>query len=202
MYAVVAPGIATVYQSYSDVERIHKLYPYPKWRKCQTYEQATEFLQRNANKRYLTNVYNYGNTFKDTYVDVRYRITDDAVFYVLDTRRVGRLHIDNPDVVVEYKGSLIHIKLPNIRLNAESISGHMSAVYNLLKLVGDYIDLNIFVPNYSIFYCLSAYDKDTNRSVKIVRDLMLSRLCKVSISMESRSENILEEDPDYDPEAG
>ena len=62
MYAVVAPGFSCVYSSWSDVERIKALYPYPKWCKCNTETEAQAWIKRNSYSNKLSSIYNYGNT--------------------------------------------------------------------------------------------------------------------------------------------
>ena len=183
MYAVVAPGFSCIYSNWKDVERVKALYPYPKWKKCKTEEEAQEFLKRNTCSKKLKELYNYGSTFQDMYIDVKYRIAPDCVYYVLDTKRLGvvRLHADN--AIIEYKGTKIYIKLLNTKLSDESIAGHMSAIHNLLSIVGEFVDLNIELPNYSIFYCLTVYSKGNNRSVQLTRDAISKRLCEVAFTL-------------------
>lgn len=183
MYAVVAPGFSSVYTNWSDVERIKSLYPYPKWIKCRSEVEAREWIKRNSYGNSIHDLYNYGNTFKDMFIDAKYKIAPDCVYYVLDCKRVGNLRIVVDDAIVEYKGSKIFIKLPDIYLSDESIAGHMSAIHNLLNIVGPFVDINIQVPYYAIYYCLTVYSKGNNRYVTMVRNLMDSRICEVAISL-------------------
>ena len=96
---------------------------------------------------------------------------------------------------VEYKGNRIYVKIPDIYLSDESIAGHMSAIYNILALIGNFVDVNIELPNYSIFYCLTAYSRGNNHSVKVTRDFINERLCKVAYTLKMRNygDDVLEE---------
>lgn len=183
MYAVVAPGFSCIYHNWSDVERIKALYPYPKWGKFSTEAQAQEFIKRNTCSKQLKEIYNYGNTLSTMYLDVKYRIGKDCLFYTINTKRVGTLRVSAPNALVEYRGSMIFVKVPNVKLSDESIAGHMSAIYSLLELVGEYVDVNIEIPNYSIFYCLTVYSKGNNRSVQLTRDAISKRLCEVAFTL-------------------
>ena len=183
MYAVVAPGFSCVYSSWSDVERIKALYPYPKWCKCSTETEAQAWIKRNSYSNKLSSIYNYGNTLKDLYIDVKYKIAKDCIYYVLDCKRIGRLRLNVEGILVEYKGSKIYVKLPNTYVSDETVAGHMSAIHNLLQFVGDYVDLNIELPYYSLFYCLTVYSKGNNRHVKLVKDLIDERLGAVALSL-------------------
>lgn len=195
LYAVVAPGFSAVYSDWKDVERIRALYPYPKWTKCRTETEAQEFLKRNSYSRKVKQLYNYGDTLNDLYINVEYRIGPDCVYYVIDTRRVGNIRLLSEDALVEYKSNKIFVKIPNIYLSDELLSGHMSAIHNLLHLVGEYVDVNITVPNYAVFYALTVYDKGNNRVVQLTRDAISKRLCKVAFTLKMRDySDELEED--------
>ena len=183
MYAVVAPGFSCIYTNWKDVERIKALYPYPKWCKCNSEEEARKWIDRNSYGKMLRSIYNYGNTFKNLYIDAKYQISTDCVYYILDCKRIGKLRIPADGILVEYRGSKIYIKLPNIRLSNESIAGHMSAVHNLLQMIGPYVDINLEVPYYSIYYCLAVYSRGNNRYVSMVRSLIDQRVGAVGVTL-------------------
>lgn len=194
MYAVVAPGFSCVYTNWQDVVRIKALYPYPKWCKCYSEAEAIEWIQRNSYGRKLSRIYNYGNTLNDMYIDAKYKIEHDCIYYVLDCRRVGNIRVNAKDVLIEYKGSKIFIKLPNIFVSDETVAGHMSAIHNLLQIVGDYIDINIELPYYSLYYCLTVYSRGNNRPVMLTRQRIDERLGEVALSLKML--NLSEEDYD------
>ncbi len=186
MYAVVAPGFSCVYSNWADVERIKRIYPYPKWCKCRTEVEANEWIRRNTYGHKLSRVYNYGNTLKNMFIYVTYRICEDCVYYVLDCSRVGHVRLHNPNILVEYKGDKIYVKLSDIFLSNETISGHMSAIYNLLQFVGDYIDLNIELPYYALFYSLTSYTRGNSRTIATVKNAIEERLGEVAFSLDMK----------------
>lgn len=196
MYAVVAPGFSCVYTNWADVERVKALYPYPKWCKCRSEEEAHAWIKRNSYGKHLSRVYNYGNTLKDLYIDAKYKIGEDCIYYVLDCKHVGKIRIRAEDVFIEYKGSKIYIKLPDTYVSDETVAGHMSAIHNLLRIVGDYVDVNIELPYYSLFYCLTVYSRGNNRPVQLVKSLIDSRLGAVALSL--KLENFSEEESSND----
>ena len=183
MYAVVASGFSNVYTSWKDVDRVSKLYPYPKWKKCHSEEEAYEWIRRNAYGKGLHQIYNYGNTFSDLYIDAAYKIGDDRVFYEFNCRRIGHVRLHSTSASVEYKGHMIYACLPNILLSEESIASHMSAIYNMLDILGPNVDVNIAVPYYSIFYCLTSYSRGKSNPVSIVRTHIKERLGEVAVSL-------------------
>ena len=190
-YAIVAPGYSTVTTDYKVVERAKVFYPYLKWRKCDNEQSARDFIAKNYTAKRVELIYNYGDTFPDLYVTASYTIANNAVYYVIDTRRVGNLKISFPNILIEYKANKIFIKLPNAHLSPALISGHMSAINYLLCILGDYIDINLEVPNFSVYYALTQYAGGNSRTVKIVRDKIANRLCKVAYTLKL-------EDADYE----
>lgn len=183
LYAVTAPGFSCVYSNWHMVERVRVFYPYLKWKKVYTQEQAQQFIERNKCIPKANLVYNYGDTFKNMYVTATYDILDSSVKYVIDTQNIGKIHVNKTNFVVEYKARAIHAVLPNIYLSTESISSHMSAIYNLLILLGEYVDVNLVVPNYSILYALAFYNAGYHRQVCFVQNYVRSRFAKVGFTL-------------------
>ena len=189
MYAVVAPGFNSIYTSWKDVERVIALYPYPKWCKCNSEEEAYEFIKRNKAGRFVRKLFNYGNTSKLLYINAKYRIGDGCVYYVLDTKRFGSVRVVRPSSIIEYKGSIVYIKDLNFYGSDESIASHMSAIFNLLEMLGSYCDINLTVPYFSIYYCLTSCDKEINRSVSVTRNAIDKRLGSMAFSLDFNTEN-------------
>ena len=50
-YAVIVPGLSTVYNTWDEVQRIMLLYPYPKWRKFKTSDECWEYVRRHTTRR-------------------------------------------------------------------------------------------------------------------------------------------------------
>lgn len=181
-YAVTAPGFSCVYTDWGMVERARVFYPYLKWKKVYSQEQADKFIARNKSDAKIKMIYNYGETF-DICVTVSYTIHPDSVEYIIDTRKTGMFRLHNPDYIIEYRSTEIRAILPGITLHEDVISSHMSAVYNVLQLLGEYVDVNIVLPNYSIYYALAYYSGTAQRSVCLVQDYIKSRLAKVGYTL-------------------
>ena len=183
-YAVIVPGISAVYNEWKDVERVIALYPYPKFRKFATEEDCWEFVRRNTSKKVYTDITKYGETFDNLCVSMEYFILEDKVCYNFKTNKAGYLCIENDrdDVIVTNRSGNIKVSVLNIHLNNDIISNHLIAIWHGLKVIGDYVDVDIKVPDHSIFYALMTY-KGTNKTINRVRDYIDSRFAKVSVTM-------------------
>lgn len=183
-YAVVVPGISTVYERWSDVQRIIALYPYPKFRKFKTAEECWDFVKRNTYKRVYTDVVKYGDTFSELCVEMQYFIRHGAVYYNFKPKKTGYLALDCEDDSVEVINRInnIKVKMSNIELNDELITSHMIAIWHGLRIVGDFVDVNIIVPDHSIFYALMTYT-GKNKIITRVRSYIDDRLANVSVTL-------------------
>lgn len=184
IYAIVAPGYKLITKDWNKVERVKALYPYPKWKKCYSEEEAQVFIQKNYIPTPVKLLYNYGETFKDLYINASYRIGNGCLFFEFNTEKVGRLKLSGQDKIVEYSGKMVYVKMPNIYLSEVSISSHMSAVYNLLRTLGPNVDVNIRIPYFAVYYALTSYSGKKVRSIDITREYINSRLCKVAFTLE------------------
>ena len=183
IYAVVAPGYSLVTKDWAQVERVRALYPFPKWKKCYSEEEANLVVKKNYVNTPVRIINNYGDTFRELYVDAWYSIRPDSVCYVFDVSRVGQLKIESDNLIVEYGAGKIYARLPNIILSEESLGGHMSAIYNLLIILGDYVDVNIHVDYFSVFYALTNYKGGRVRSISVTKNLISSRICKCAFTL-------------------
>lgn len=181
-YAVIAPGIHTVYDDYSSVERIMALYPYPKFRKFSDEKLAWEFVRRHENKHAYTYINKYGDTFNKHFVKMEYFIGENSVYYNFRTQNLGYIKIISDKALVENRANLIKAELKNTSLNNEMITGHLIAIYHGLSLIGEFIDVDVTVPDHSIFYALMTY-KGSNKVILRVLEQIRNRMGKLSVTM-------------------
>lgn len=183
-YAVIVPGINAVYNSWSEVERIHMLYPYARFRKFKTEEECWEYVRRHTTRRVYHDINKYGETFNRHYVTMEYFIRGDKVYYNFFTKKLGYIAIESFDENVEVvnRTGSIKVTLHNIYLDDNIISNHLIAIWHGLKIIGDLIDVDVKVPDHSVFYALMTYNGN-NRTIKRVRTYIDERLAKVSVSM-------------------
>lgn len=182
LYAVVAPGVSGVYSDYSQVKRIIDLYPYTKFRKVLSEEDGYAFIKRNQNLHKFTQLSKYGNTFENCCVKLEYFIGRDSVYYNIYTSSVGELKFEHKDALISGGNNIVMAEIPNIKLSRNLISGHLIAIYHGLEIVGDFIDVDIVIPNHSIFYALTSYSGNS-RMIKRVQKKIQDRLGEVSLTL-------------------
>jgi hypothetical protein len=115
---------------------------------------------------------------------MEYFICEDKVCYNIRTKKIGYIAIESNDenVTITNRNGIIKVTLNNIHLNDDIISNHLIAIWHGLKILGDFIDVDVKVPDHSVFYALMTY-KGSNRTINKVRSFISDRFAKVSVSM-------------------
>lgn len=181
-YAIVAPGVSGVYDNYQYIKRIKTLYPYCKFRTVVDEEAGWEFVRRYRNLHKFVQLYKYGNTFKTMCVCMEYFIYNNSVYYNFRTEKVGNIKLCKEGANIDHRYGLIMVELPNMKLNKDTILGNLIAIFHGLDLLGDFLDVDITIPNHSVFYSLMTYSGSDRRILR-VREKIENRLGNISLTL-------------------
>lgn len=186
MYVFVANGYKGIIESKQTLDILSSIYPYPKYRKVRTRTDAVNFLGRYDRGEVSANFSNYGETDKYYgFAVVKYVIDKDDLYLTVDTSKVGFIIISTSrlkDTVVDNRPTMIRAKISNIKLNNDLISDHCVAITTVLELLGGYVDVNIEVPDISVYLALTKYSGD-NYIIRESQEVIKSRLGGVSITI-------------------
>lgn len=183
-YGYVGPGIHGVNQDFQMISKLKTVYPYLKFRKFYTEEKAWEFVHRYGKRKELSAIIRYGNVFNTHYVTVDYYIKEDAVYYNVHTKKLGYIRLVSTDdnISIENRVHIIKVKISNIYLNNDLVSSHAIAIYHILRLLGSYVDVELKVPDHSIYYMLTSYT-GTKSSLTRVLKYIDSRKGEIAITV-------------------
>lgn len=182
MYAVVAPGLKGIYEDPKVIDNILALYPYTKFRKLSTEEECWAFLERYENNHGIDEIRDFGDTFDNHHVVMEYFIHKQNLYFNYDTSKLGTLRIVKESAVIENRTNLIKAMIPNVIVDSNTIGGHVIAIYNGIKLLGDFVDVEVVVPDHSIFYAIRSYTGNS-RTIARLKDYLKTRLGKVSVTL-------------------
>lgn len=186
MYVFVANGYKGIVESRQTLDILASIYPYPKFRKVRTKTDAINFLARYNRGEVQVNFYNYGETDRyNGYASIKYVIDENDLYVTIDTSKVGFIRVGTKnlkDTVVDNRPTMIRSKISNINLNNELISDHCMAVNTILELLGGYVDVNIEVPDISVYLALTKYSGD-NYIIRESQDIIKNRMGGVSITI-------------------
>lgn len=182
-YGISGPGVSHVTKEWKQIEDIAAVVPYCSYRKFYTEEDAWNFVKSHKwsnNKLFMRK---YGDTFDEPYLTLRYIIFNNKAYYTFDTTNFGRIHIDVEDALVQYKAHCILIKKDFGSLNPNMILDHLKVICEGVGYVGSFIDIDLIIPNHSIFYALTCYNGN-NKDILYYKNIINSRLARVSTTLE------------------
>lgn len=186
-YAIVGPGLKGVYKEWSRVAELSKLFPYCSYRKFYTEQECWQFVGTHARSYTDISLTKYGNTFDKFYVQMRYFMKDEYVYYTFMTDHFGKIRLTNTDnCLVEYKAKCITVKYKSdVIYDNELIIDHLNAIVHGVEMLGDFIDVDIIVPNYSIYYALTLYNGVRSDILNLVERLR-ERMAEFSVTLNNK----------------
>ena len=172
MYAFIASGIQTIARTPGQLESLIALYPYPKFAKVANEDEARAWLRRHQRLDYGYNIVNYGDTANYGYVDVDYTILPDGVKYDISTERLGYIRVESSEnVLVDSRMDSLHVIVKGLKLRDELIPHHLIAIQRVLNLLGEYVDVNVHVPDMSVYLALTKYTGKNTSITSIQRNI-------------------------------
>ena len=183
-YGIVGPGVTGVYSNWHTIEDIAACIPYCSYRKFYTKEQAWEFVKTHKRKNNSLSMHKYGDTFDEPYLTMSYLMWHDFAYFTYNIEHFGRIQLETPnDVLVRYGAKVITAKVSmkhNLKQNL--IAHHLEVIAYGVGLLGDIIDVDIIVPNHSIYYALTIYTGE-NEEIINYRNKLKSRMGEFSITL-------------------
>lgn len=159
MYAFVGNGFQGIVKTQEALQVLLSLYPYPKFRKQSTEEEARKWLSINSRKYNNFKRDHYGDCCDTGFAKVEYFIYDGCLFYNIFTDKVGRLLVEakDSDTSILRSPDNIAIKIKDTNLKEQLITHHCIALLKVLTLIGPYIDVDLVLPDMSILLAITAY---------------------------------------------
>lgn len=187
-YGYVGPDLKTVFPSFKPIERLRILYPYSAYKKFDSEGAAWDWVQKRGSRKLFSNVRKYGDIFDHHYVTVEYFIQPDCVCYNIKTKDIGYIKVvsQDPDVSIENRTDVIKVRIRGLELNNDLIISHMIAIYQVLNLLGTFVDVELCVPDHSIFYALTRYTGSDRRLNKVLK-YMKERKGNFAVTMKNYS---------------
>lgn len=183
MYAIVANGIQTIVKTSEQLDVILGIFPYPKFQKVKTEAEGREWIRNNSRISYATDIRNYGETAKRGYAEIDYFISGNSIYYNVKTAKLGFIRIEQSDgVLVDSRPELLKIKIQNVVLDNMLIAHHVIAIQRILLLLGEYVDVNINLPDMSVYLALNKYTGN-NFVIKRTQEYIRKRLASVSFTV-------------------
>ena len=186
MYVLVANGYSGLVRDFNTLNKLSAIYPYPKYRKVKNETEGRILLERFRRGDYGSEFDNYGETDKQNgYAKVSYIIDSGNLYVNMDTSKVGFLRVKKPrlkDVFIDNKPDMVRIMVKDINLNDDLISDHCTAISLILRTIGVYCDLNLVIPDISIYLAITKYTGESY-IIKELQEQISTRLGAISYTI-------------------
>lgn len=183
-YALTGHGVCGVYFNWKEVEELAAIFPYCRYRKFKTEEECWEFVNRYRSSKKSLSMTKYGNTFDNIFVRMSYTMSEDRMYFNYNTEHFGRIRLDATDKqIIQYTAKYVLVQEPSsIKLDIDTIISHLEVINRGVEILGELVDVDIVVPDHSIYYALTAYNGD-DEVINTLKNKIHNRLAEVSFTL-------------------
>ena len=176
-----------IYYNSRDIDNILRIYPYARFKKCQTEAECYQWITENQSTRRLEELRDYGTAFHSKHVVMTYYLDEEYLYINFDTKKFGQMRIALPEdmgISITQTPTLCALKVP-FHVYANPLHRSLLAIMDALELVGDLIDIVIKVPDHSVYYALRSYT-GTDTVILRAQDAVRNRQGGTSVSLKVR----------------
>lgn len=191
MFAVVANGMQAICKTQRQLDNILALYTYPKFQKFNREEEALQWIRQHSRVSW-ENAYNqYGDTSSAGFISVTYKIQDNTISYHVETEHLGYIGAisSDKDIAIRNGRSSIDVIISNVVLDNLKISSHIIAIQRILRLMGSYVDVNVVLPDMSIYLAITKY-RGNNYIIRSLKKDIADRLGGISFTVKGEDLNV------------
>lgn len=181
MFAFVSNEYSGIVHSKLHLNLMSSIYTYPISQYCLTEEECRDFIKRHPRKVY-SNGKKFGWKKTTAYIRIEYFIANNTIYANLYTDHFGfvQLNIADHNILQSATYDMIKLKIPNVNLSDESITSHCSAIQYIVSLMSPIINVQVKVPDLSVYLALTEYSGH-NSTINRIRSSLNTRVGKVAL---------------------
>ena len=185
MFAFISNEYHGIVYSKDQLRLLSSVYSYPKVQYCKTEKECLDFIARNKRSYNKRRKKLFGWVETTAYIRIEYFISDHTIFANLYTDHFGFvvLNITEPNVIQSASYDLIKLKISNVNVMDNSITSHCVAIQYILHLLSSIINVQIIVPDISVYLALTEYT-GRNAAIQRSKHLLSNRLGKVVLLLQ------------------
>lgn len=180
MYAFVSNEFRAIIYSQRQLDFFLSIYTYPQFRKVDTQEEAKKFFIQ-CNRKFIESGLNkFGRDSDIGYITIEYFISDNNIYCNIYTKHFGFIKLINlsDNVIQDASYDLLKLKIKNVVLDDSLIAHHCIAIQNILRLFDTYINVELIIPDISVYLACTKY-KGKNFSIRNLQGALSSRMGSV-----------------------
>lgn len=177
MYAFVSNEYRAIVYSRRQLDFLCSVYSYPKFKKVVTEKEAKEFFNINCRTFFTPSMNKYGVVENIGYISIQYFIDGKNIYANIYTEHFGFIKLSKlpKNVKQDATYDLLKLKICNVVLDNSLIAHHCTAIANILSLFDLYINVELILPDISVYLACTKY-KGRNFSIKNLQRLLNSRM--------------------------
>lgn len=181
MFAFVSNEYSGIVYSKQQLKVLSRIYSYPIFQYCRTENECRDFIKRHPRFAYSGNK-KAGWKKSTAYIRIEYFIADETIYANLYTDHFGfvQLSLRDKRILQSATYDLIKLKIPRVNVNDESITSHCSAIVYIVSQLSPIINVQIKVPDISVYLALTEYD-GRNSSIIKAKKYLNGRIGKVAL---------------------
>jgi hypothetical protein len=169
-----------VYTNWNDVQKLFVQYPFSSVRKFYSEDKAWDYVEKHAPKG-KHKIKHIGFTYNELAVDVEYFIYNKEAFvnvYIPDKLDIIITPTIDNCTVTKTRSGVYMIHFTELNLKENSARSHALLFYNILCLLGNFVDVNLWVYDDTL-YLLDKFYKGSDVTYLELKKLIKSRLGEV-----------------------
>lgn len=180
MYAFIANEYRTIVHSQRQLDFLISIYSYPKFAKVSSTEEANNFFRKYDREFLVSGCKMDGRMDKVGYLSIEYFIDKNTIYSNIVTTNFGFIKFGNvpSNVKASFSYDLIKLKFENVALDDELIAHHCIAIQNILRVVGDLVNIELRLPDLSIYLALTKYT-GSNFAIRNTQNMIKNRFGNV-----------------------
>lgn len=177
MYAFVSNEYRSVVHTQRQLDFLCSIYSYPKFKMVNTMAEAKEFFNSNDRQFFTPSLNKYGKVDDIGYISIQYFIDGNNIYVNVFTKNFGFIKLSNIPSNVKQDASydLLKLKICNVVLDNNLIAHHCTAIRNILSLFDSYINMELILPDVSVYLACTKY-KGRNFSIQNLQGVLKSRM--------------------------
>ena len=184
MYAFISNECQLVVQTTRELENLLSLFSYPKFKKVNSREEAYQFFRTERRDIFSTGLKKNEKSKDASYIQVQYFIDSNNIYVNVNTKKFGFIKLWRLPRNVKQESTYDYLKLKicNVHLDDNRISHHCLAINNILNILGGDIDIELIVPDISIYLAINKYS-GRNYAICRLQDTVRARIGRIYYSL-------------------
>lgn len=177
MYAFVSNEYRTIVHTQRQLDFLCSIYSYPKFKMVENVAEAKKFFNSNIREFFTPSLNQYGKVKDIGYISVQYFIDGNNIYLNVYTKHFGFIKMSDLPSNIKQDSSydLLKMKICNINLDNSQISHHCVAITHILQIFGDYINIELILPDVSVYLACTKY-KGRNFGIKRLQSMLNTRM--------------------------